>query len=175
MGIYDFSDFKAICDIGGGQGAFLLQLLDGYPQIKGIIADMPGAVVSAEKAIAEAGLVDRCQAIYFDFFKDIPPVCDGYFLVNILHDWDDENCRRILNNVSDSMDAGSKLWLVEYLIETGPEFSVAKLLDIEVLVMGSGRERTAEEYKTLLGSAGLKVNSVIPTERGPALMECIQA
>ena len=170
---YDFSDFNSICDIGGGQGAFLIKLLTNYPHIKGIVADLPGAALSAEKAIAKADLNDRCRAISYDFFKEVPPECDTYFLVNVLHDWEDNICSRVLGNISRSMNADSRLWVVEYLLEPGPGFSVAKLLDIEVLVMGGGRERSIDEYKTLLGSVGLVVSKAIMTNRGLALMECI--
>ena len=169
---YNFSDFNSICDIGGGQGAFLIQLLANYSHIMGIVADLPGAVVHAEKAIAKAGLHDRCEAISYDFLKETPPVCDAYFLVNILHDWEDDVCCRILKNISQTMNANSRLLVVEYLMEPGPGFSVAKLLDIEVLVMGGGRERTVDEYKALLASVGLAVSRVIPTSRGPVLLEC---
>jgi len=169
---YDFSDFSSICDVGGGQGAFLIQLLANYPHIKGIVADMPGAVVPAERAITKAELNDRCKAISYDFLKETPPVCDAYFLVNVLHDWEDEICFRILKNISLAMNADSRLWIVEYILESGPGFSVAKLLDIEVLVMGGGRERTIDEYKALLDSVGLAVSTVIPTNQGLALLEC---
>ncbi len=169
---YDFSDISSICDVGGGQGTFLIQLLANYPHIMGIVADLQGAVVSAEKAIVKADLHDRCKAIPYDFLKDAPPVCDAYFLVNILHDWEDEICCRILKNISQAMNADSRLLIVEYLLEPGPGFSVAKLLDIEVLVMGGGRERTVDEYKALLDSVGIAVSKVVPTNRGPALLEC---
>ena len=173
MEAYDLSDFNLICDVGGGQGAFLIQLLANYPHIKGFVADLPGAAISAEKAIAIADLNDRCKAIPYDFLKEAPPVCDAYFLVNVLHDWEDEICCRILKSISQSMNADSRLLVLEYLLEPGPGFSVANLLDIEVLVMGGGRERSIDEYTTLLGFVGLVVSKVIPTNRGPALMECI--
>jgi hypothetical protein len=171
----DFSDVRSICDVGGGQGTFLIQLLAHYPLITGIVADLPGAVVAAEKAIAKADLHDRCKAIPYDFLREAPPVGDTYFLVNILHDWEDETCCRILKNISQTMNADSRLWVVEYLLEPGPGFSVAKLLDLEVLVMGGGRERTVDEFKDLLSSAGLAVSKVIPTNQGVAVLECVTA
>jgi hypothetical protein len=175
MEAYDFSAFSSICDVGGGQGAFLIQILANYPHIEGIVADLPGATISAEKAIAGADLDGRCKAIPYDFFKETPPVCDAYFLVNVLHDWKDEICCRILKNISRSMNFDTRLWILEYLLEPGPGFSVAKLLDLEVLVMGGGRERSIDEYKTLLASVGLAVSRVIPTNLGPAMLECIMA
>ena len=171
-GIFDFSDFNSICDVGGGQGAFLIRLLAAYPHINGYVADLPGAVVSAEKAIVKANLCDRCKAIAYDFHQEAPPACDAYFLVNVLHDWDDEICIRILKNIAASMNADSRLWIIEYLIEPGPGFSVAKLLDIEVLVMSGGRERSIDEYKSVLGAAGLVMSRMIPTKNGPAMIEC---
>ena len=170
---YDFSDFKLICDIGGGQGALLIQLLAEYPHIMGYVADLPGAVVSAERSIAKANLSDRCKAISYDFHKDAPPICDAYFLVNVVHDWDDKICIRILKNITSSMNADSKLWIIEYIMEPGPGFSVAKLLDLEVLVMGGGCERSIDEYKNLIAAAGLQVSRIIPTKSGPAMMECL--
>ncbi len=169
---YDFSDYHSICDIGGGQGIFLIRLLYQYKQLQGIVADLPGVVDSAKQAIASAGLKDRCQAIPFDFMKETPPVSDAYFLVNVLHDWDDDVCRTILSNIARAMKPKTKLWVVEYLLEPGPGFSIAKLLDIEVLVMGGGRERSAVEYETLLSAAGLSLEQTIETPGGPALMAC---
>ncbi len=170
--VYNFSGFSSICDVGGGRGSFLIQLLGKYSHINGFVADIQGAVRSAERAIAKAGLDDRCKAVSYDFLKDAPPVCDAYFLVNILHDWNDKICCRILKNISQSMSTKSKLWIVEYLLEQGPGFSVAKLLDIEVLVMGDGRERTIDEFEAILDSVGLEISEVIPTGHGVALLEC---
>jgi hypothetical protein len=173
MKAYDFSDLKTICDIGGGQGTFLKEILAAFPHLKGIVSDLPGAVPAALQVIAEAGLQDRCTAISCDFFKEAPPSSDAYFLVNVLHDWDDKNCRLILENLARVMNTDSRLLIVEYLIEPGPNFSVAKLLDIEVLIMGGGRERTVGEYKALLSSAGIKLTNTIPGNGGIALLECI--
>ncbi|MGD9010597.1 MAG: methyltransferase, partial [Desulfobacteraceae bacterium] len=173
MEVYDFTPFPLICDVGGGQGAFLIQILSNYPDIEGVVADLPGAIPSAKKVIANTGHSARCKAVPHDFLQEAPPVCDGYFLVNVLHDWEDEMCCRILKNISHAMTADSKLWVVEYLLEAGPGFSVAKLLDIEVLVMGGGRERSTGEYTDLLNSAGLTVSKVLPTISGPALIECV--
>ncbi|MCP4687707.1 MAG: methyltransferase, partial [Desulfobacterales bacterium] len=168
----DFSDLNAVCDLGGGRGVFLREILTANPHLKGVVADLPGAARAARQMIEEAGLQDRCAATPCDFFKEEPPPCDAYFLVNVLHDWEDEPCRRILQNLSTVMKSGSKLFIVEFLLEPGPEFSVAKLLDIEMLVMGGGRERTIEEYKALLTSSGIALTNTIPTRGGPALLEC---
>jgi hypothetical protein len=85
----------------------------------------------------------------------------------VLHDWNDEISIRILKNIAGSMKTNSRLWIIEYIIEPGPGFSVAKLLDLEVLVMGGGRERTIEEYKDLLITAGLELSRTIPKKTAP--------
>jgi len=168
MEVHDFSGVESICDVGGGQGTFLISLLKKYPRLKGIVADLPGAVAAAENAILKADLKNRCQAVAYDFLKEAPPVCDAYFLVNVLHDWDDDICRQMLKSISSSMTAGSRLWVVEFLIESEPGFSVAKLLDLEVLVMGGGRERSLDGYTTLLNSVDLSVARIAPTRSGLA-------
>lgn len=170
--IYDFSNFKSICDIGGGQGVFLISLLKEYPDICGYIVDLPGSVSSSEKLIENANLCSRCKAITYDFHRETPPHCDAYFLVNILHDWEDKICVKLLKNITKVMDSDTKLWIIEYVLEPEPGFSIAKLLDIEVLVMSGGRERSIAEFKNLLGMAGLEVSRIIPIDRGPAMIEC---
>lgn len=169
---HDFSGYDTICDVGGGQGAFLIQLLANYPHLKGLVADLPQAAAYAQKEIAKAGLNHRCKAIAYDFLREKPPQSDAYLLVNILHDWEDDICQKILTNVSHAMHSHTKLWVVEYLIEPTPGFSVAKLLDLEVLVMGGGRERSIGEYKELLNSSGLALSKAIPTKHGPTLLKC---
>jgi hypothetical protein len=169
---YDFADFGSICDIGGGNGTFLTTLLSNYPHIKGIVADLPKAAISAGRVIGEADLQHRCKAISHDFLREAPPICDAFLLVNVLHDWEDEICRKILKNISKSMNTGATLLVAEYILEPGQGFSVAKLLDIEVLVMGGGRERSIDEYTTLLGSVGMAVTNVCQTKNGAALIEC---
>ena len=170
---YDLSAFDSICDIGGGRGAFLIKLLDHFSHVQGIVADLPGAVASAEKEIAKAKMGSHCRAIPYDFHKGAPPECDAYFLVNILHDWNDGVSIRILNNIANAMNADSRLLIIEYPIEPGPGFSVAKLLDVEVLIMGGGLERSINEYKTLTGAAGLEVSNTIPMRSGPTMIECL--
>lgn len=171
---YDFSDIDSICDIGGGQGDFLIHLLTKRPDLQGCIADLPGAVKSADRAIARANLKDRCKAVSYNFHNETPPVCDAYFLVNILHNWKDATCTRILENITRVMIADSRLWILEYILEPGPGFSVAKLLDLEVLVMSGGRERSIKEFEVLANAAGLMVSKIIPTENGPTMLECIK-
>jgi hypothetical protein len=95
----DFRGLNTICDLGGGSGVFLRIILAAYPHLKGIVADLPGAIAGARQIIAEANLQDRFDAVPCDFFKAAPPPCDAFFLVNVLHDWDDDRCIIILGNL----------------------------------------------------------------------------
>ncbi len=169
---YDFSDVNSVCDVGGGEGSFLKEILKAYPHLKGIVSDLPGVMPSAQKTIMESNLQNRFSAIPFDFFKDAPPAVDIYCLVNVLHDWEDDDCSLILKNIVKVMTKDSRLLIVEYIVEPGPEFSVAKLLDLEVLVMGGGRERTLEEYKKLLSSNNIELAKNLPTDSGVTVLEC---
>lgn len=170
--LLDFSTVGSIGDIGGGRGDFLIHILTRHSHATGIIADLPEAAPSAKRRIAEARLTDRCRMIPYDLLTDAPPECDGYFLVNVLHDWEDAVCMRILKNIAGAMGADSRLWIIEHLIDPAPGFSVVKLLDIEVLIMGGGLERTAKAYDTLVALAGLRMMRIIPIGIGPVMMEC---
>ena len=109
-----------------------------------------------------------------DFFEAIPAGSDAYLLSHILHDWDDECCGRILANCRKAMDHRGRLLVVEMVVPRDSGFSVAKLLDLEVLVMGGGRERTADEFRSMLGTSGFKLERIIPTKTHVSLLECFR-
>lgn len=173
MTAYDFSDIKLLVDVGGGLGALLMQVLNAYPQMHGILAERPAVALQAEKNIEAAGLSDRCIAEACDFFKNVPAGGDTYLLANILHDWDDDGCSQILKNLHDAMKKEAKLLIVEGIIGAGNDFSIVKLLDLEVFVMGGGRERTENEFRLLLESAGFELKNILPIDESAALLECI--
>lgn len=171
---YDFSGITTLTDIGGGLGALIADILIANPLIKGLIADTPLVIQEAKKFIQAQGIKDRCEAIACDFFKKIPSGSDAYLMSNILHDWPDEQCRIILKNSYRAMSAESKLLVVEMVIPPGNEPSVAKLLDLEMLVTTGGRERTEKEYKTLLESSGFKLSRRIATQESICILEAIK-
>ena len=149
----------------GGQGVFLISLLKAYPRTKGIVADLPGAVMAAEKAISDANLNTRCQASAYDFLEGAPPVCDAYLLVNVLHDWDDETCIRILENISRSMTADSKLWVVEYLLEPGPGQPVQRRKDARAGAGQAGRRYRQAPWRLTRQPHRLAGLQHVPDER----------
>jgi hypothetical protein len=174
LDVYNFSGFNTLTDVGGGLGALMIEILVAYPSMNGIVADIPYVIQKAKKIIRARGLEDRCQAVECDFFKEIPAGSEGYLMSNILHDWTDEQCHIILTNCHRAMITGSKLLVVEMIIPPGNEPSIAKLLDLEMLVTTGGRERTEAEFKTLFESSGFKLSRIIPTKDGVCIIEGIR-
>jgi hypothetical protein len=160
---FDFSGISTLTDVGGGVGALMAEILITNPSIHGIIADLPHVIQSTQKMIRARGIENRCRAVECDFFKNIPSGSDAYLMSNILHDWPDEKCRIIL-----------RLLVMEMLIPPGNEPSVAKLLDLEMLVTTGGRERTEAEFKNLFESSGFRMSRIIPTKNNVAIIEGIR-
>ncbi len=158
---YNFSEFKILTDVGGGTGALMAEILKENSLLKGIIADVSSVADEAEKMIKSQGLGDRCEVVACDFFKSIPSGSDAYLLSNILHDWPDDLCEKILKNCRNAMNPGAKLLVVEMIIPPGNDPSIAKLLDIEMLVITGGKERTESEFKDLLELSGFKFCRII--------------
>jgi len=172
--VYDFSGINTLMDVGGGIGVLMAEILIANPLMKGVVADIPSVIQTARKIIQSRGLEDRCQAVECDFFKKIPSGSDAYLMSNILHDWSDEQCRIILTNCHRAMKTESKLLVVEMVIPPGNEPSVVKLLDLEMLVITGGRERTEPEFKNLFESSGFKFSRIIPTRESVCIIEGIK-
>jgi hypothetical protein len=165
---YDFSRFKQLVDVGGGQGTLLRNLLAATPKLEGVLFDQPSVIAEA-KEVLKSSVAARVKLTAGSFFDSVPPGCDAYMLRRIIHDWEDEDAARILGNVRRAMGgAGGTLLLVEALLDSTA--SPAGLMDLMMLVLG-GRERTEAEFRSLLGSAGFSLNRVIPAG-AYSLIEC---
>lgn len=171
VGAYDFSGLNKLADLGGGTGALMLEILKANPGLKGCVAELPQVAAQAREAIQASGLTDRCQAVECDFLQAAPEGYDAFIMCHTLHDWDDGPCAKILANCRRALPLDGKLLIVEHLIPAHHGFSVAKLLDLEVLVIGGGKERTEAEYRDLLQEAGFELARVIPTPAGIAIIE----
>ena len=160
-------DGATLCDIGGGYGYLLTELLRTHKAAKGIVFDLPEVAEKLESHVsARAGLSDRCQHIGGDMFESVPGA-DAYFLKHILHDWNDEECARILKTARRAAKPSTRLFLCE-LVVTGPEQPhFAKLVDIHMLCACTGRERTADEFKALLEASGWRPAGVQALEGTP--------
>ena len=170
---YDFSPFETIVDVGGSYGTLLTAVLRSNQAVSGILFDQPHVAEAAKSHLASAGLAERCQTVSGDFFIEVPEGGDAYVLSQILHDWDDERSTVILQQCRWAMPMHGKLLVIEIVLPPGGEPSFGKWLDLHMLVMLGARERTAEEYRILLNSAGFELARVIPTKAGPAIVEAV--
>jgi hypothetical protein len=154
---YDFSQIHHLCDIGGGYGHLLSNLLLKYHHMKGSVLELKSLVKNKELLwSSKMGLDDRCMYIEGDMFKEVSPA-DAYIMKMILHDWNDEECIKILCNINRSCSYhDGRVFIVEYLITEPQKPHFSKLFDIHMMCWGSGRERTVEEYSSLLEKSGWK-------------------
>jgi hypothetical protein len=168
---YDFGRFRQLVDIAGGQGLLLATILKRFSGLEGVLFDLPEVIAGAQNALATYGLDDRCKAIGGDFFQSVPAGADAYLLKHIIHDWDDERALTILRNIRKAMQSSGRLLIAEVIIAPGNEPSFGKLLDLEMLVIPGGRERTNDEYRALLASAGFKLAEIHPTTAAASVIE----
>ena len=168
---YDFTKIGALVDVGGGYGALLIAVLSAYPNVKGVLADLPHVVSVARDKLEEADLGDRCETHGGDFFQSVPSGADAYLLKHVLHDWDDESCTRILRNCRHAMPVKGRLLVVEILLAHGNEPDYGKYLDVNMLVITKGKERTESEYGRLFEAAGFSISSVVPTVSELSIIE----
>jgi hypothetical protein len=171
LAAYDFSGFGTVVDVGGGHGRLLAGILRKWPQTKGILFDTESVVAGAPAALDAAGVRNRCTVASGSFFESVPPGGDAYVLKHVVHDWEESQALQILRNVHAAMSADAKLLVIEAVIPADNREHFAKLLDLEVLVTGTGRERTARQYAELLGRAGFRNARVIPTVGPVAIVE----
>lgn len=153
---------RVVADIGGADGSMIARLLADDPDRLGIVFDLPQVVRGAEALLASQRLADRVRAVPGDFFETVP-AADVYILSFVLHDWDDDECRRILRNIAAAAKPGARLVIVEAIVSPGDQPDLAKAMDVVMLAMTHVRERTAEQYATLLDSAGFTLDRVVPT------------
>ncbi len=172
---YDFSGFRTVVDVGGGHGGLLTLILRTHPKVRGLLFDSPSVVEGAKKRLETAGVAARCEAVAGDFFQTVPSGGGAYILSHVIHDWDDERSVAILRNCRQAMRKDGKLLLVEEVLPPGNASSFAKLLDLHMLVVTGGRERTEAEYAALFAAAGFRLTKVIPTDSGASVIEGVPA
>jgi hypothetical protein len=168
---YDFSGLGVVADVGGGNGSNLAGLLGRHPRMRGILFDLPHVVERAAEHLRRAGLSGRCEVVAGTFFGAIPGGADAYFLRHVLHDWDDERATALLRNVRRAMGPRSRLLVVEGVIPTGNGPSFGKLMDLNMMVVPGGVERTAPEYRRLFEAAGFRLTNIVPTSAGVDVVE----
>jgi hypothetical protein len=168
---YDFSGIKTLADIAGGHGAVLTSILEKYPSMKGILFDLDHVIAGAKPRIAAQGLAGRVTTASGDFFKAVPSGGDAYIMKHIIHDWDDEKATAILKNIRSVLPKDGRVILLEAVLPAGNAPHFGKIMDLEMLVMAGGRERTEEEFRKLFAGAGFNVTRIIATKSPLSVIE----
>jgi O-methyltransferase domain/Dimerisation domain len=168
---YDFSTCKTILDIGGGTGSVLAAILGHHPGLRGVLFDSPHVVAEAPSLLKAKSVLDRVAVQSGDFFAAVPAGGDCYVLSHILHDWNDEQCLTILRNCRKAMETDGRLLIVEMVLPPGDAPHPGKILDMVMLVVVGGVERTEAEYATLLSEAGFRLHGVVPTNSPVSIVD----
>ena len=170
---YDFAGISSIVDIGGGQGKLLEKILQFNPDIRGTVFDMASTIERANQQPGSNGRCRRCSYVAGDFFSSVPQGADAYVLASVIHDWDDNRAITILRNCRRAMTKNSKILLVEMIVPEAASASFSKLIDLNMLVMNGGRERTTAEFCALLNAADYKLTRIVPTMAPQSVIEAI--
>jgi hypothetical protein len=170
---YDFSGLGTIMDVGGSTGNLLATILSKYPGPRGILFDLSHVVANAPALLEQRGLADRVQIEAGSFFERVPSGADAYILSHVIHDWNHEQCLTILSNCRQSMKSDGRLLLVEMVLPDGDAPHPGKLLDMVMLTVPGGEERTASEYGALLDEAGFRMTRLVPTASLVTVVEAV--
>jgi len=161
-----------VVDVGSGRGGFMAAILKAYPDVRGVLFDQ-AYVLEQPNHARDAGLAARCEFAAGDFFQSVPAGGDIYVLKRILHDWDDETAVNILKNCAAAMSASSRLIAVDAVIKPGNDADPNKALDVGIMALLRGRERTAEDFTKIYAAAGLKLTRFIATA-APSTMSLVE-
>jgi hypothetical protein len=168
---YDFAKFQKVVDVGGAHGILLAAILKANPKMRGILFDLPRVTATARESLNTRGIAQRCEVVTGDFFESVPLGADIHVLKQIIHDWSDMECTTILRNCHQALKAKGKLLLIEMVIPPDNSPSMAQAMDLNMLVLLTGRERTESEYRDLLAAGGFKIERVIPTHTPFSVIE----
>lgn len=176
---YDFSGLRCVADIGGGHGALLATVLDAYPEMRGMLFDMPHAIAEAKARLADTETSRRCEFVAGNFFDSIPFGADAYLLKAIVHDWTDEQSTVILSNCRQAMSAHGRLLLIERVRADRAragwlDVAIARA-DLTMLIGPGGKERTVQEFRDLLDASGFTLTRVVATALEYSVLEAFPA
>jgi SAM-dependent methyltransferase len=173
---YDFEGIDTLMDVAGGHGLLLATVLRRHRTMRGVLFDLPHVAAGAAATFTRAGITGRVRIESGDFFQELPSGADAVIMKHILHDWDDESAKRILQTCHRALGPGGKVLIVDPVVPPGNVPHYGKLLDLEMLVLTPrGRERTKPEFGRLLRGAGFRLSRVIPTESPLSLVEAVKA
>ena len=168
---YDFSGIRKLVDVAGGHGLLLTTVLERYPQVHGMLFDLPNVIEGAQAAIRKSAAAERCETATGDFFQMVPTGADAYMMKHIIHDWDEEQSATILRNCHRAMASTGRLLVVEMVIPAGNEPFAGKWLDLQMMAIPGGRERTADEFRSLFATAGFEITRIVGTAAAVSVIE----
>jgi hypothetical protein len=171
LAVFDFSGFRRIVDVGGGHGSLLAAVLQSAPDAHGVLFDLPSVVEGAPPVLDAAGVGDRCTVSAGSFMDAVPEGGDTYLLKTSIHDWDEETALLILRNVRAAMGPQAKLLLMEMVLPQHTSSYFGTMLDLEMLAIAGGKERTSSEYSNLLAHAGFRLERVVETAGPLSIVE----
>jgi hypothetical protein len=175
LAVYDFNGSRTVADIAGGVGHLLGAILQKNPSTKGVLFEIPPVLEGAPAMLESYGVSDRVELIAGDFTESIPVKADIYLLKHIIHDWYDDKNEKILRNIREVMPEGAKVLIIDAVVPPPGEPHFSKFLDLEMLMLPGGMERTAEEFETLLTKSGFKLTRIIPTPSPISIVEAVKA
>ena len=171
LDVYDFSGIGTLVDVAGGHGRVLTSILEKYPAMRGVLFDLEHVIAGAQPVIDRLGLSGRCSTASGDFFKAVPAGGDAYIMKHIIHDWNDAEAITILKNIRSAMNPGARVILLESVITPGSQPDFGKIIDLEMLLMPGGRERTEQEFRELFKRAGFTLTRIVPTKSPLSVVE----
>jgi len=158
---YEFPPSGLVVDVGGGDGAMLVAILEANPGLQGLLFELPEVVEAARARLEASRLAERYTLKSGSFLDSVPAGGDVHVLSNVLHDWDDDHCRRILASCRRAMREGARLFIVDAIMPEDPPFTLAAL-DLQMMVVLGGKQRTEQEYRAIIEAAGFRVTQVSP-------------
>lgn len=168
---YPFGEAQKVCDVGGGRGTLLSEILLHHSKVRGVLVDAPGVLESAKSLLDARGVRDRVELVPGSFFNAVPSGADVYVLKTVLHDWDDERSMRILRVVRSAMAPGARLAIVAFIVEADCDH-YGVMIDMHMmLVCGEGRERSRGDFERLLQATGFRMQRVLITSTGMGIIE----
>ncbi|WJV44688.1 methyltransferase [Streptomyces flavofungini] len=170
----DLTGVRHLVDIGGADGTCLAALAGRHPWLRGTVFDLPHVVPAAHDTLRRAGVADRVDTRGGDFFQAVPEGADAYLACFVLHDWNDEQSTRILERVHEAAAPGARLLLVETVLGRGPAPEIATMLDLTMMGIVDGRERTLEDWRSLLAGAGFRLTRAVETASPMCVVEAVR-
>jgi 2,7-dihydroxy-5-methyl-1-naphthoate 7-O-methyltransferase len=169
---YDWTTVRRVADVGGGTGSLIAEVLRRHPRLRGMLVDLPETAVRAQEYLAGLGLADRCEIVGQSFFDPLPSGADVYMLNRVIHDWDDESARAILRRCAEAAGSTGRVLVIESHGTGGGDPAAFAEMNLRMLVLAGGRERTIDDYTALAASAGLNVTDV-HRAKSHVIIECV--